>query len=415
MSDSPSPSSSDQSSHEDELNQAFFKRDLDEVHLLMDFVCGRPGKSLEELQIPDPADASRILTPADAVRLVTEIRFPPSQRSRARDSAFLLTVKDHLTGLAQPARGTTIAYTSMFVGDTRRPSIVKHAFRRLVGSPNPPGFQSRRATLAELTFPALVGHARLFRLVFAFLVFLTFLMLTVTALTYWDVAFGRTILQRIEQVDKERTTLIQANPSLLVPRTCAEPDERALFVCMRLNDLAAARDDAIQDLHQVRKCEGDSWKCATHLLRWGFILCGDEFADRAPQIFMASVLSVFGSYVLPAMFGLVGSLIAAIRRVNNLVRDSELGPRDLVFTLLFIPMGTVAGVAVGLFLNPSLAPLPGLSADPSLAASGLGFLAGYGSKAFFEFVDRSLSRAFTSQPTGNGTPQSPGPATQPVR
>jgi hypothetical protein len=44
------------------------------------------------------------------------MRYPPPSQSgeRAKEAAFLLEVKDWLNWLAYPARGLTIAYTTMF-------------------------------------------------------------------------------------------------------------------------------------------------------------------------------------------------------------------------------------------------------------------------------------------------------------
>jgi hypothetical protein len=64
---------------------------------------------------------------------------------------------------------------------------------------------------------------------------------------------------------------------------------------------------------------------------------------------------------------------------------------------LGIPMGLVAGIAVGLFFSPSSVPVQGSGAvagDLTLTASGLGFLAGYASQTFFHFIDDLLKRVF---------------------
>jgi hypothetical protein len=59
----------------------------------------------------------------------------------------------------------------------------------------------------------------------------------------------------------------------------------------------------------------------------------------------------------------------------------------------------VAGVAVGLFFSPSTAPETGgagnsLAGNLTMTASGLGFLAGYGSQAFFSMLDSLLIKTF---------------------
>lgn len=143
-----------------------------------------------------------------------------------------------------------------------------------------------------------------------------------------------------------------------------------------------------------------------HVVRWGFLLCGfdpEEPTDAGDTFLadrMAFVMTVFSTYILPMMFGLLGTAIAAIRAIQSKVRDYELGPRDLILTLMGLPIGLVAGVAVGLFYAPSSAPSTGggnLAGDLSLSAAGLGFLAGYGSEAFFKSLDALLTRVFTAR------------------
>ena len=168
-------------------------------------------------------------------------------------------------------------------------------------------------------------------------------------------------------------------------------------------------------------------------MRWGFILCGIDpeelegipsFKDGKPPYpidrTVASLLGIFSSYVLPMMFGLLGTLIAVIRSVQRKVQTSRLAPSDLMLTLIGLPIGAVAGVAVGLFLNPSVLNLSSTVGNVTLTASGLGFLAGYGAEAFFRFVDfQIIERVFAAttpkdgQSTNPNSPPASGPPQQP--
>jgi hypothetical protein len=120
-------------------------------------------------------------------------------------------------------------------------------------------------------------------------------------------------------------------------------------------------------------------------------------ADQAAQS-VASILSVLGNNGLPVLLGVLGNMIAALRTIQSKVQDSLLTPRDFVATLMGLPIGAAAGLAVGLFLNPSSAPVSGaagLTGGLNLTASGLGFLAGYGSNRFFGFLSDVLDRVFS--------------------
>lgn len=102
--------------------EQLFLRDLSEVHLLMDFISGRADKSLADLgnvcvyDIDGKPVAS--MPPQLVVEQICTITYPPegTREANAHQAAFMLTVKDKLNFLAAPAKGLTIAFTSMFGG-----------------------------------------------------------------------------------------------------------------------------------------------------------------------------------------------------------------------------------------------------------------------------------------------------------
>src|SRR4051794_1336265 len=97
------------------MDLEIFRRDLNEVHLLMDFISSLPRKSLNDLSLPDPDPTGRptapgqirsLMDPAESVRRISLIRFPPSpdEKKRAEEATLLLLAKDRLNDLARPAR-----------------------------------------------------------------------------------------------------------------------------------------------------------------------------------------------------------------------------------------------------------------------------------------------------------------------
>jgi hypothetical protein len=142
---------------------------------------------------------------------------------------------------------------------------------------------------------------------------------------------------------------------------------------------------------------------------------------RANTQAIASILSVFSGYILPMMFGLLGTTAAAIRALHDKIRDNLLSPRDKMLTLTSLPIGAVAGLAVGLFFtlsNSTASVGAGPTGSFSLSAGGLAFLAGYASDAFFSFLDAQRSRVFSAtNPTvaapaarsGGTPPSAPAP------
>jgi len=113
----------------------------------------------------------------------------------------------------------------------------------------------------------------------------------------------------------------------------------------------------------------------------------------------AAVVGVFTSYIVPMMFGLLGTLAGLVRTISGKVRESLLSPRDYKLSLASVPLGLVAGLAVGLIFSSSAISVQGLvgqTTATSLSAAALAFLAGYGADSFFTMLDALLRRVFAS-------------------
>jgi hypothetical protein len=427
-----------------------FDSDVKEVFLLIDHISGRSEKSLKDLdtsgiELPEqqngaapvpglpPAGADAVPVPppprtaqaatsdkpavSDVLHRLCQIGYPPhpDATTKAHKAAFVLLLKDRLNELATPARGITIAYTAMFVTATYGCSFVPWRRAGAAGTPS-----SSRGDLARGAYPTLEGHARCFARLFRWFPWLMLFVLILTASAYWDVGFGRTIVQRIEQIDKQRLDLLHPDVKTapgavaLDQEACmakAGPPADMVQACGPLVHLVDELADSRQDLYNFAKAAAgqDDSNLVVHILAWirpmswGFALDGQEPPSDRPEASVAWVLSLFSTYVLPAMFGLIGTLAAMMRAIQAKVRDSLLGPRDLALTALGLVIGPVAGLAVGLFYTPTGATTggtAGLAGSVSLSASGLGFLAGYGADAFFKFVDALLIRVFALDQPG---------------
>ena len=347
------------------------------------------------------------LTPQQVVARLAGIRYPPDPRAarRADDAAFLLLAKDQLTVLASPARGLTIAYTSLFSGLAGMGGIPRW-LRWFRPQTAPDDFAtSSPGALVESAFPGLSGQVRKFNAVFLLLLLCTMVSLLLTAITYWDVALGRSHLLRIDSIHKQRAAIYETVPALVgdaYKKECESPATPAAdraFNCNKLKDLSVAEEHARKDLGAYRECAAIGCYRIFHVMHWEFLLSGVRSTTIQDPAQVAALLSLFGNYILPMMFGVLGTFIAAIRIVQAKVRESVLSPRDLWSTLLALPLGMVAGVAVGLYFSPTSAPETGgagntLAGNLTMSASGLGFIAGYGSQAFFTMLDSLLIKAF---------------------
>src|SRR4051794_2728613 len=275
---------------DDQLAFEIFRRNLNEVHLLMDFISSLPGKGLSDLILPDPnpnwtpisANQRRPYLDATAsVARISEIRFPPSPNpaTRAVDATVLLLAKDKLNDLARPARGRSIAYTTMFSGGV-------------------PWFSRKqnpsRYDLALGAFPELIRHVHFFKGLYWFLLVFGLAWLLFTGFTYWDVALGNSVLKNITAIETERDNLYKANPTLADCRVAgaagqsgspgqgaasnqqgAAPNQNT--ACLRLEQLRYNENAAAKELGQYAGCSG-VWRFLA-LRCWP----GTEFIGRTLQ------------------------------------------------------------------------------------------------------------------------------------
>jgi hypothetical protein len=404
-------------------DELIFEQDLNEVYLLIDFVSGRCDRSLSALKVRDP-DTGKELSTSEIVEAISQIRYPPDRskpQATSRNSAILLLAKDQLSALAQPARGYTIAYTTIFIdleaGDGvstwLRPFANK--FRQnlhlgvgesLMGS----GRKEPRLDLAERTFPGLSEHARKFNLWRRWFVRLTLFTVFMTCLVYWDAGHGRAALERLDQDWKAQLESVTNDPLLLHcgdTQTASIPNPspaalrqesgkgedagagktqlefaKADLDCTRFNYAKWLSENAGKEVKSVFEC--DAGYSFVHVWCWRWLLSGyygpgptpissDSLKPRSSYGEVSAyvkdnatywqnatlILAVYSSFIMPMLFALVGALIGGLRRITHLISENALAPRDLVWMQLAVPMGLVAGIAVALFLTPSSLPSQG--------------------------------------------------------
>jgi hypothetical protein len=120
-------------------------------------------------------------------------------------------------------------------------------------------------------------------------------------------------------------------------------------------------------------------------------------ADETTEQWATTVVGVLGNYLLPILYGALGSVGFVLRRLNRQLADFLLMPRDLRANKIRITLGIVMGACIGLFVNSSVgaATSTGLGgAAVTLSASGIAFLAGYGVEAVFKMFDTLINHVF---------------------
>jgi hypothetical protein len=387
------------------FDELVFKRELNEVYLLLDFISGRQDRHVWDLdnKIPDPDDTSKLLSPFDAIERVCLLRYPPSGsiRADARNAAFLLFVRDLLNSIAYPARGLTIAYTYIFTEDEGTIGI---------GAAHKTPAQSR-ISIAREAYPGLITSAKRFRRIKTTMTWFAITVTAIAALLLSIVTYGVQITARFEEdhtnemqvISKFYTALAQqAQPNGGVPKFgkpvnqyctdtgIAELSNDVILVCNDYAYIQARYDKSIADVTTF----GQS--VPFYVLSWALpVKTGTGKQEDIQSITI--VLSTFANYILPIIFGVVGTIASMVRSIQDKVSDSVLSPRDQTLAVMRLPLGLMAGVAVGLFFNPTTA-VSQITAGAgvlTLSASGIAFLAGYGADGFFRMLDSMIGRLFT--------------------
>jgi hypothetical protein len=181
-----------------------FRRLLDEVHLLLDFISSRTDRSLDGLgkvwlpgQPRIGAEADN--TPGEVIRRISTLRYPPagSPSDVASDAAFLIMVKDKLNRLAAPANGATVAFTALVIGSDREPLNLTDGSTGQIRKN-----RATRFSLAAEAYPGLTRPAR--RLSHSLVGGITALILLtlMTVLISGSLGYGRSLLDQLAQAQR---------------------------------------------------------------------------------------------------------------------------------------------------------------------------------------------------------------------
>ena len=461
--------------------EELFLRDLSEVHLLIDFISGRGDKSLaglSDIVTVDSAGGKIALTPQRVVEEICMISYPPegSLEATAQQAAFMLVVKDKLNSLATPARGLTIAFTSMFAG-----VALKHSKPATLASPEGKG--RGKFFSARIAYPNLERDARRFRSFYQILPKASIFLVLLIVYTNWDISVTTALQQQMDTARTAYTDLFASGRRYLpTDKQCSKTGDVDTDLVAACNNAAFQRAQlagSAANLHTYLR--GTAWlrpigvavrvfgpreadissavapvalACLTTYSaekltpattgnpappttgnpapptagnptlptdvipsaaaappaktgenssptpkRPDPLLRNNPCPDlpriaRSPlEDFLLAVVNALNTIVTPAAFGFLGTYAGLMRSITLKVRDSVLAPRDYQVAWVSIPLGMIAGLAVGLFFNNQNAALGKAAGSTiTLTAAGLSFLAGFGSESFFEFLTTLLTR-----------------------
>ena len=111
-----------------------------------------------------------------------------------------------------------------------------------------------------------------------------------------------------------------------------------------------------------------------------------EYYGRVPD----SVLGCITLYMLPCLYGLLGSIAATLRYLRARVDSYEVNFTARAMILQNCILGIAAGAVVGLFS----AYISKSSTIENIGVSALAFLAGYNVSGLFTFLDDLSNRVF---------------------
>ena len=361
------------------LDELLFKQDLNEVHLLIDFVSGRADRSLSMLSIPDPEDPTKTMASGVVIKAIAEMRYPPdgTKAVNARNAAILLIAKDRLSALATPANGLTIAYTRLFLEAEGKGSIsfARRWLERWTQQPNP--HHDIRIDLAQRSFPGLQAHARKFRVWREALAYFSLIWLFLTALAYWDAALGRAALERLDQDWKTIVGELKDNPALIhcydANDASAEPAKTGAdvkpgddatqkqFACRRYNYLKVVARRAGEQVNEVFRCEGMGRSRLVHVWCWHWLLSGSAVAPDAQNSRQTATGPAGGQKPGPTTEGEPGDRKTALTPADTAEQVSPYARRNVVywqtatsilsvFTAYLLPMMfALLGTLIGAF------------------------------------------------------------------
>jgi hypothetical protein len=390
-------------------NRAFATYVMADVYALLDFLSGRDKPSLGPLPQRRVLSATRLASPSGDVQMDLEPGAPSSSEfvqeamriarlideSDANipddDVAFLIQARDLLNVRAAPATGNSIIFTLLVIDAI-------HSLKRGLNQRNPAGpiYVYRDAWLE----PAAMALARDVRKWLCGMGFL----LIVTILVSVYVAYGKLLSDTIDAVNRDRganLTFLAAemaghNPAPrpghdMIDDFCAE-QQLGFGVyqhCQQYNELKQRKASA-----RTLIVNWTNWPLyAAERQPGGSAVVENDMIEQLA----AARIGVIGNYILPVMYGTIGSLGFILRQFKSRLAGRLLTSRESRASRIRLMLGAVSGACIGLFFNNSAgaAQVTGIGgAAVTLSASAIAFLAGYGVEAVFKTLDALLNHVF---------------------
>lgn len=438
----------------DDFREFILTRELSEVFLLLDNLAADSDTTISALAKLRPPEGlsndwieriCQIKWPSAA-----------TTATQAEQAALVIKAKDYLNGLAKPASGSTIAFTLLFTQklEPPKPAAAAQAPEGTDGpaapAPPPPPPSKRasdnksktahqvtgRRTMAEEAYPEYIPEALRFQRFRRNLSVWLCCILALTCIVSWWVAYGNaalteyaTLTAQFEKaqgrVDSDEIGHVAEPPAgetkpgaskVETAAVAAEPPPQHLQdakahgaagiipYCLRVSVDAtrnpparvwetAEQHQACTERHfaRLKLIEGER-----RLYRWLYLwhgILGVTKNENDAAAIASRLTSVFGSAVLPILYGLLGAGAAVLRNISRKISLSTLSPRDRNLSILQLGLGAVTGACIGLFIVAPGKDAP-LFGPVTLSGSAISFIAGFGVEAVFQALETLIGRVF---------------------
>jgi hypothetical protein len=390
------------------------KRELSEVHLLMDNLSTNPNRSLLAAQTTRPKGL-----PDDWISRICHMNWPPSPppADRADDAALLIRAKDYLNTLTAPANGASIAFTLLVTQDDGPAAGPPHAFWSGPRAGGATSIAPTRRSLAGDSYPGLVRTANHFRgWLIAFTIFMIVGLLVTSALSWYAAVGNITLAQRaaaqtvadatnkrvadLETGNKDDAAVAKPPPS--APSAPATgKDAKVRHVCPNTAAPVYGSISAMQacEGQKLAQSRVDAIDATIH----GWL---PYRTNEPPELAASTIVAILGTAILPVFYGILGAGAAVARSLSAKIKASQLTPRELYLLFQQLMLGTVTGSCISLFVaQPSAdhSASPGLIGSVALSSSALAFIAGFGVEQVYAALEMFMRRVFPSPEPGAPT------------
>lgn len=421
----------------------FLNQEAAGVYLLLDFLSGRADRSLgptpdkqlrsrstgqppapqpEPGGTPNPEEQKAPMDHEAACRQIEEdledptrllhrvmaIKYPIEEQDAhfAANAAFLMRARDVLNTRAAPATGATIAFTAMVTPSGSSPGREQ-------------GITGTARELAREAYPLLESPAeRLGRWVRRQFYWMAWVLVVTVALSAY-IAWGKSFLDSLDAVRHDDSATQQALYGRISTFTKADNGAHAAAVeCIEPtsvyvdNNVTTDVNDACYRLRQIKIRNDVTY---ANLAAWRMAAPFVKRPGKADETLASwqtntgqraiAEMTIVGNYVMPILYGYLGSTAFILRRYYNRFAAHLLSPRDLTANRIRWLLGLLIGGCVGLVYSGSgTAQSTGtLGLAVTLSTSAIAFLAGYGVEVVFKALDALISDVFHV----NGTEKTP--------